>query len=205
MNKPTFRCPNPAIIFVFGLLLISGVGTAAAEENPRLNRLNREARAAFQAVAPPQAIGCQSCALAHQKCFATCFADVDKGQMSACLTACANTAAACTCDAAATVRSEDLVEQGLVSITKAAACHGSVSCQPAYGSCASWSAYVTCGEPYCANQPHCGACNCDEFGICYCGFGPARNVPYERYRVCFDSSGNSCTEWQSLVVYTCGC
>lgn len=200
MTKLTFRCPNPAI-FVFGLLLMSVAGIGTAEESPRLTR---QARAAFQAVAPPQAIGCQSCALTHQKCFASCFADVDKVEMSACLTACNNTAAACTCDEAVTLRSEDLVAWGLVSITKAA-CHGSVSCQPTYGSCAAWSSYFTCGDPYCANRPSCGACNCDEFGICHCGFGPARNVPSERYRVCFDSSGNSCTEWQSLTVYNCGC
>lgn len=199
MNKRAFRCPNPSV-FVFGLLLISVVGAASAEES---SRLTPQGRAAFRAVAPPQARGCQSCALAHQKCSATCFADVDKGQMSACLTACNNAAAICTCDGAVTLRSEDLVQRGLVSITKAA-CHGWVSCQPDYPSCAGWSSYSACGDPYCEDQHGCGDCNCD-FGICVCEWAPARFVPNERFRVCFNQFGNSCTEWQGLVIYTCGC
>lgn len=110
---------------------------------------------------------------------------------------------AALCDGPVTLRSEDLVQQGLVSITKSA-CHGSVSCQPNYPSCASWSSYSACDAPYCANQVGCGDCNCDEFGICWCERGPARHVPSERFRVCFDQFGNSCTEWQKLTTYSCG-
>lgn len=200
MKKPAFRCPNPSV-FIFGLLLISAVGAAAAAENPRPNL---QAREDFRAAASSQAKSCPSCALVHQKCFGTCFADVEKEQIGSCLTACNNAAALCTCDEEVTLRSEDLVELGLVSINKNA-CHGYVSCQPNYPSCAGWSDYSTCGEPYCQDQFGCGECNCDEFGICYCGRGPARFVPYERFRVCFDQFGNSCTEWYPRTIYNCGC
>lgn len=201
MNKPAFRCSKPSV-FILGLLLMSAVGTAtAAEESPRLTP---KARAAFRAVTPSLAKDCQSCALAHQNCFATCFANVDKGQTGACLAACTNAQATCTCDGTVTLRSEDLVQWGLVSVDKAT-CHAAVSCQPAYPSCAGWSSYSTCDAPYCREQFGCGECTCDEFGICVCGRGPAEFVPYERFRVCFDQFGNSCTEWDRLSIYTCGC
>lgn len=188
MNKLPFRWPNSSV-FVLGLLLISTVGATAAEESPRLTP---QAREAFQAGATPQAVG----ALADQKCFATCFANVDKGKMGACLTACNNAAAV-------TLRSEDLVQWGLVSINKAA-CHESVSCQPNYPSCASWSSYSTCGDPFCEFQFACGERICYEGGICVPQGGPARHEPYERFRVCFDQFGNSCTEWYRLNIYSCG-
>lgn len=189
MNKRAFRCPKLSI-FVLGLLVMSMVGATAAEESPRLTP---QAREAFRtAVAMPQALG----TLADQKCFATCFDDVDKGKMGACLRACNNAAAV-------TLRSEDLVQWGLVSIDKAA-CHASVSCQPNYPSCASWSSYSTCGDPFCQFQFSCGETICHEGGLCFPEGGPARHVPYERFRVCFDQFGNSCTEWYRLNIYTCG-
>jgi hypothetical protein len=201
MNKPALRCPNPSI-FVLGLLIMSVVGAAAAEEGPRVTP---QAREAFQAVAPPLAMRCQSCDLAHQKCFTTCFADMGKGKMGACLTACNNTAATCTCDGAVTLRSEDLVEWGLVSITKAGwdDCHLPVNCQPNYPSCASWSSLSSCGDLFCDFSSHCGEF-CDERGFCWPQGGPAYFAPYERFRVCFDQFGNSCTEWQNQATATCG-
>jgi hypothetical protein len=183
MNMLAFRCPNLSV-FVLGLLLISMAGASAAEE--------RQAREASQALATPRAVG----ALADQKCFATCFANVDKGKMGACLTAC-NEAAAVT------LRSEDLVRWGLVSITKAA-CHSVVSCQPDHPSCAGWSGYSTCGDPYCQFQFSCGESVCHEGGLCFPEGGPARHVPYERFRVCFDQFSNPCTEWDRLDIYNCG-
>lgn len=199
MNQRAFRC-LPVSLFILALLLILA-GAALAAENPRVTP---QARAAFLAVAPPQAAGCPSCALAHQKCSSTCFGEAEKGQMGACLTACDNAAATCSCDGPVTLRSEDLVQRGWASVTKAAACHGNVSCQPNFPSCASWSSYSACGDPFCDEGPRCGDCFC-EGGHCFCDPGPALKSTQERFRVCFDQFGNSCTEWQVVLNSRCGC
>ena len=39
----------------------------------------------------------------------------------------------------------------------------------------------------------------------FCGPGPAWKYSRERYRVCFDAYGNSCTEWQTYNYSSCGC
>jgi hypothetical protein len=81
------------------------------------------------------------------------------------------------------------------------ACHGTVSCQPNYPSCAGWSGYADCGDPLCGIYRWCGDCG-DPFGC----WDPATRQTRERFRVCFDQFGNSCTEWQStLVLVACGC
>jgi hypothetical protein len=198
MNR-AFRC-TPLLLVVFALLLaLPGLG--AAEERPAAARV-REAREAFEAVASPQAASCGICALAYQRCNATCFSRGDKAGMGACLTQCDNVAATCSCDQqGVNLRSEDLVQWDWPGVTKAA-CHGSVSCQPNYPSCASWSGYSNCDDPFCGQAPHCGECTCDEFR-CFCGPGPALKQKQERFRVCFDSLGNSCTEWQTLTINSC--
>lgn len=198
MNERTFRCPSTAIL-IFALLLAALPGLAAADEGPRISR---QARAVFEAVVPDQAKDCQLCAFVHQKCSATCFSLIEKGGTGDCLTACDNAAATCTCDQAVSLRSEDLAVWGWPITTKAA-CHGSVSCQPNYPSCASWSGYSNCGDPFCGIGP-CGECFC-EFGRCFCEKGPALKQSRERFRVCFDQFGNSCTEWQQTLISSCGC
>jgi hypothetical protein len=205
MNERAFRCPSAStlVFAVFALLLTALPSLAGAGEDPRLTPREREA---FEAVAPDQAKDCQRCALAHKRCSTTCFNLAEKGGMGDCLTACDNAVAACSCDQSVSVRSEDLAAwKGLDTTTKAAACHGTVSCQPNYPSCASWSSYADCGDLTCGFGPKCGDCTCDEFGRCFCGPGPAWRQPRERFRVCFDSLGNSCTEWQGLTSISCGC
>lgn len=199
MNKRVFRCPSTSIL-IFALLLAALPGLAAADEVPRISR---QARASFEAVAPAQAKGCQACAFAHQHCSATCFSLAEKGGMGKCLTQCDNAAATCTCDQAVSLRSEDLVSEEWLSRTKAA-CNGSVSCQPNYPSCATWSGYSDCDEGYCGTGRACGECFC-EFGRCFCDPGPAWKQSRERFRVCFDQFGNSCTEWQMVLNSSCGC
>jgi hypothetical protein len=204
MNKRAFRCPaTPFLIFALLLAALAALPSlAVAGEDPRISP---QGRAAFEAVAPAQAKSCQRCALAHQKCSATCFGLAEKGGLGSCLTACDNATATCTCDQAVSVRSEDLVPRDWLATTKAAACHGTVSCQPDYPSCASWSSYADCDTPFCGTGVKCGECTCDDFGHCFCGAGPAWKEPMERFRVCFDSLGNSCTEWQKFTVSSCGC
>jgi hypothetical protein len=200
MNERAFRCLSTSLL-VFALLAVLPA-LAAAAEDPRISPREREA---FEAIAPPQAKDCQRCALAHKKCSTTCFSLAEKGGMGDCLTACDNAVASCTCDQSVNLRSEDLVSWEWPGTTKAEACHGTVSCQPNYPSCASWSSYSPCGDAYCGSGRRCGDCTCDEFGHCFCGPGPAWRESQERFRVCFDSLGNSCTEWQTFTSVACGC
>lgn len=195
MSQRTFRSPILSFI-VLGLLLAGAAGAAAAAEGPRATP---QAGQDFRAVPQPPAKGC---ALTHQKCFATCFADAGKRGMTACLTACDKAAASCMDDGASTLRSEDLVRWGVVSITKDG-CHPSSLCPSSYASCASWSAPSNCGPSYCQDESWCGDPWCDNG--CHSGGGPANHTPYEQFRVCFDSSGNSCTEWSSYDAVFCGC
>jgi hypothetical protein len=197
MSERAYRC-IPLMILIFAVLLALP-GVAAAQENPRAHP-----GTAFEGVVvPPEAKSCGACTVAYQKCSATCFGG-EKAGMGACLTACDNAAVKCTCDQEVSVRSEDLVNWGVVKVTKAAACHGNVSCQPNYPSCASWSSYSDCEDPFCGSGAHCGECVCDEFR-CFCPPGPAWKQKQERFRVCFDQFGNSCTEWQTIQPFTCEC
>ncbi len=97
--------------------------------------------------------------------------------------------------------SNQSVALNLASLTKAA-CHGTVSCQPNYPSCASWSSYAGCDGAYCGTA----RCNCEYIeGHLFCYSDDAWKEPLERFRVCFDQYGNSCTEWQQIWTSTCGC
>jgi hypothetical protein len=177
-------------VLAYALLVLPGM--AAADESPR-------ARAVREA---PRAAACDACALAQKSCSAACFSLRDKGVLGACVTACDNAAAACTCDQAVGLRSEELVNFEWPSLAKAA-CHGTVSCQPNYPSCAGWSGYSDCGDPWCGMGPKCGGQVCDEWGFCWWEPGPAWKQWRERFRVCFDQFSNSCTEWQQTLSSTC--
>jgi hypothetical protein len=196
MNERAFRCSSTSVL-IFALLLAVLPGLAAADEVPRLSP---QAREAFEEVASPQAKGCRPCALAHQSCSATCFSLAEKGGMAKCLMACDNAAATCTCEQAVTLRSEDVVSWEWPSQAKAA-CHGNVSCQPAYPSCGSWSSYSDCGDPLCGIYRWCGDCG-DIFGC----WDLATRQPRERFRVCYNQYGQSCTEWETAnFLVACGC
>jgi hypothetical protein len=57
-------------------------------------------------------------------------------------------------------------------------------------------------EPFCSSANHCGD-ECPEFGPCP---GPAIKQRQERFRVCFNALGQSCTEYQrTLLNLGCGC
>ena len=198
MSQLAFRFPSPSVV-VFGLLLVGAAGAAAAEEGPRITP---EARQGFRIVLPPQAAGHEPCAVTLQKCFVSCFANGGKRAMDACLTACDKAATRCTSDGAATLRSEDLVRWGVVSMNKDG-CHASQLCPSGYSSCASWSGPSNCGPSYCQDESWCGDPWCDNG--CHPGGGPANHTPYEQFRVCFDQFGNSCTEWISYDASLCGC
>jgi hypothetical protein len=206
MNWRAFRWATQSA-FVLGLLVTSLAGPVVAQESPRLFP---PVETAFQASALPQAMTCERCVVAQQQCFATCFSETEKGLMGACLTACNNAAATCTCDGTVALRSEELVQRGLVTFTESSTCNPVVSCQPNYPSCASWSGYSGCGDPFCDLEEDCPDCSrCegyeDDFPECLCDPGPAHHEIFERFRVCFNQFGDSCVEWQRTIGYLCGC
>ncbi len=156
------------------------------------------------ALAPGAAVAaarCGPCVDAQKACAVGCFDRTDKAGFVACMMGCDNAAALCACDGQASLRSEDFVRSaGWRGVAKDA-CHGTVSCQPNYPSCAGWSGYADCGDPQCGIYRWCGDCG-DPFGC----WDLATRQPRERFRVCFDQFGNSCTEWQgTLVLVACGC
>jgi hypothetical protein len=105
-----------------------------------------------------------------------------------------------SCDEPVTLRSEDLVAiSGWPSPTELDACHSGMSCGPEYGSCAGWSNYYACGDPFCGEHQQCDFCS-----ELPCGFGPAMIQRVERYRVCFNSLAEPCTEY-SWSSYNAGC
>lgn len=157
---------------------------------------------------PPVATGIDA---VHDQCLVNCFGREDQSQMLGCLIGCDNAAAERVGDEEVTLSSEDYVAQwGNGGVTAASACHSTAPCPAEYDSCASWSSYSNCGDPYCGIYRYC----CADLGPT----GPQPNIPNcelfgdalrqyrERYRVCFNASGQSCTEYQrTSVVAGCGC
>ena len=87
-----------------------------------------------------------------------------------------------------TLRSEDLVPMWMNS--DETGCH-QATCGSAYPSCADWSQFYICGE------------NCRQNLSCPENALYQRN---ERYRVCFNSQGEQCTEYSHTFVFLqCGC
>jgi hypothetical protein len=96
----------------------------------------------------------------------------------------------------------DLVPEWMarLSAEKADTCHSTTPCGSAYPSCAGWSGYSDCGDPICGIYRWCGDCG-DPFG-----WDLATRQRRERFRVCFNQFGQSCTEYQNiLVLVACGC
>ena len=149
---------------------------------------------------PAEAASCGPCIAAQERCSVHCFGRSSRSELGACLIACDNAATACSCDEKVNLRSEDAMEWTGQSLTElSAACNPTTPCGTEYGSCASWSGYSNCGDPFCGGARGCG--ECDDFR---CYIGPALKQNLERYRVCFNAFGQSCTEWQRTVI-TLGC
>ena len=164
----------------------------------------------FAAVAPAQAASCGPCDVAQERCSANCFGLEEKAESVTCLIACDNAAATCSCAEEVTLRSEDVVANNWLRvaepsrlIAESSACHSTTPCGSAYPSCASWSGYFDCGDPYCGINRWCGdveTCPDPEFGC----WGPALRQWRERFRVCFNAIGWWCTEYQRTS-HTLGC
>lgn len=157
-------------------------------------------------VGAAQAAGCDTCDVALEQCAAGCTGLAAKAERVQCLLGCDNAAARCSCDTPVTLRSEDVVAlRGLdILLAKptpdAVACHSTTACDSSYGSCASWSGYVDCGDAFCGVGRFCGECIVEPCP------GPALKQYQERYRLCFSAQGQSCTEYQRiLTTLDCGC
>ena len=83
------------------------------------------------------------------------------------------------------------------------------TCPSAYGSCASWSQWETCG-------PKCDLYDVDcAIGICYddpdpihgntCTYLGRETGSTSRYQVCHNSAGETCTNTQASNWSSCGC
>lgn len=155
---------------------------------------------------------CRPCAVAQERCSVNCLGREGKA-IGACLVGCDNAAAVCTCDEPATLNSEDFVARfgsqpasrnGLKVVTEfSGVCHSTTPCGSSYGACANWSGFTPCGDEFCGAAYGCG--ECDEWGRCE-AYGPAMKQFLERYRVCFNALGQSCTEYQrSSSTGPCGC
>jgi hypothetical protein len=154
--------------------------------------------------ATAKAGNCSVCGVSQERCTANCLGREDDDDRLACLMACDNAAATCSCDEPVTLRSEDVVgaaDGGPSPYTQA--CHSTTPCPPEYSSCASWSSYVDCDDPWCGVYRYCPDPPYCESGLC---FGPALEQNQERYRVCFNQQSDSCTEYQRTTVRLgCGC
>jgi hypothetical protein len=76
-----------------------------------------------------------------------------------------------------------------------------------YGSCAAWSAVYDCGDLSACNDLGCPR------RVCYGTTRDSCTTVYEgstsqgtnRYRVCFNAAGESCTEYEKSSRLICGC
>ena len=93
----------------------------------------------------------------------------------------------------------DLMRDAVVAL---GTCHAASTC-PGYGSCGGWSSNSFCNAT-------CGpmVCLCKPWIDPECEYDPeflrGRDY-YESYRVCFNSVGQSCTEWKQTISTYCGC
>ena len=164
--------------------------------------------ATAQAEAPERVASCTSCQQLEESCMRNCSMLETRGAAAACRMACTSVADSCSWDEPITLSSEDVVAMGLAEgpSALASACNSTTPCPPEYGSCAGWSAYSNCGDGICGTFKFCGDPPwCYEPDLC---FGPALYQERERFRVCFNSTGQSCTEYQRLVPSvptSCGC
>ncbi|HEX6198850.1 MAG TPA: hypothetical protein VF150_01195, partial [Thermoanaerobaculia bacterium] len=112
-----------------------------------------------------------ACIVALDVCSSSCNDLDDRAQTVGCLSRCDKAASVCLGDEEPTLSSVEYLahwSDGLV-FEAAGACHSTTPCPPEYGSCASWSTFQDCGDPFCGISTLCK--ECDEWGLCTAG-GP---------------------------------
>ncbi len=76
-----------------------------------------------------------------------------------------------------------------------------------YGSCAAWSAYADCGDLSACNDLGCPrrVCYGTTRDSCTTVYDGSASQGTNRYRVCFNAAGESCTEYEKSSRLICGC
>jgi hypothetical protein len=90
----------------------------------------------------------------------------------------------------------------------AAACMGTKTCTNlGFGACTSWSATYSCGSlSVCTlSDAACKDCAIGPDGKPDCWYTGGQNQGKNRYRVCLNPAGQSCTEYEYTTAKVCGC
>lgn len=74
-------------------------------------------------------------------------------------------------------------------------CQAASSCDASYGSCTNFSAWAACGSMSCRAGCYHNPLERDGTG----------SQTYNRYRICFNSAGQPCTNWEQSTQTWCGC
>jgi hypothetical protein len=75
-----------------------------------------------------------------------------------------------------------------------------------YGSCASWSSWSNCGDGPGCTATSCRFCEYEPgYPKPFCYYGKKYTESMNRYRVCFNASGASCTEYDLYAYSGCDC
>jgi hypothetical protein len=86
------------------------------------------------------------------------------------------------------------------AVTAQGACQAASTCPSQFASCSGWSPRSecdsSCGPGFCRCRPDDDSCVPGDL---------RGRVTFNAFRVCFDSAGHSCTEWQQSFFTFCGC
>ncbi|EPX61520.1 hypothetical protein D187_010139 [Cystobacter fuscus DSM 2262] len=97
--------------------------------------------------------------------------------------------------------SEEMLQAAAVACQPAKTCTGSLSC-------GNWSPLFNCGTlSTCkASRTECKHCEyMEDVGRVECEYFGVQKQSKNRYRVCFNAAGASCTEYASTASSVCGC
>lgn len=97
--------------------------------------------------------------------------------------------------AAALTEDPDAMRDATTSLNS---CQPTSTCPAEYGSCTPWSTATLC-------EQECGVGICKCTPVWACDVEVKGRESLNSYRVCFNSGGQACTEWNQTTYFTCGC
>jgi hypothetical protein len=97
------------------------------------------------------------------------------------------------------------LHQGLTAVCQPTTTNSCVNA--GYGSCASWSGFYDCGDLSACNELGCPrrVCYGTTRDSCTTVYDGSSSQGTNRYRVCFNAAGESCTEYEKSSRLICGC